>query len=121
MNHQIKIYILEDDLFFGKMIQNFLMNEGFENVELFQDEDECISAMKPEKALIIMDHHLIHSTGIEVMDQIKEINDSAQFIYLSGQEHSNIAIKALRSGAMDYIEKNKDVLIQLKKSLEACI
>jgi len=118
MNHNRKIVILEDDVFYGKMIKNYLLNQDFKNIELYHDEDDCLNAMNSEPALVIIDHHLKHSIGMDIMAQIKEKNANVQFIYLSGQEYSNVAIKALRAGAVDYIEKNNEAFDQLKKSID---
>lgn len=118
MNVYPKIVILEDDVFFGKMIKNFLINQEFKNVHLFHEEEECIKAITNEATILIIDHHLLKSTGLETIKRIKAINPSIQFIYLSGQKTSKIAVRAFREGALDYIEKNKDTFIHLKESLD---
>lgn len=118
MNFQPKIIILEDDQFFGKMIKNFLTNQEFKNIQLFHEEDKCIQAITKEPTILIIDHHLPSSTGLEVIQLVRKINPEIQFIYLSGQKTSKVAIKAFREGAIDYIEKNKDTFIQLKKTID---
>lgn len=118
MNQNRKIIILEDDLFYGKIIMNFLLNQEYKNVQLFQDEAECLKAVDNTPTLFIIDHHLKNSVGLDIIAQIKEINENAQFIYLSSQNKSSIAIKALKAGAVDYIEKNNDAFFELKKSID---
>lgn len=118
MNIYPTIVILEDDVFFGKLLKNFLVNQEFKNVHLFHEEEECIKAITNGPTILVIDHHLMHSTGFETINRIKEINPSVQFIYLSGQTTSRVAVRAYREGALDYIEKNKDTFIQLKESLD---
>ncbi len=118
MSNNFKIVILEDDTFFGNLLKNYLMSNDYENIELYHDEDVFLSSIKKEPTLLILDHHLIHSTGLDVLEKIKEKIPSLQFIYLSGQEYSHIAIKALRLGALEYIEKDRNSFINLKRTLD---
>lgn len=114
MNAQYNIIILEDDIFFGNLIKNFLMNQGYNNVKLFHNDEDCINSITSEPTLIILDHHLINSTGLETMQRINKLFTSVTFIYLSGQEYVHVALKSLQFGAVDYIEKNKNCFYNLK-------
>jgi len=118
MDPNSKIVILEDDIFFGNLLKRFLMNQEYKNVELFHEEEDCIKSITKEPTLVILDHHLKSSTGLEVMQEIKKINPDVHIIYLSGQEFTHIAVKAMRTGAVDYVEKNSDAFLQLKKIID---
>lgn len=113
-----KIIILDDDAFFGNLLKNFLYNQEYRNIELYQNEDKCIDSIKNESMVVILDHHLEKSTGLDVMKEIQKKNPDAYIIYLSGQEYMHIAVKALRSGAIDYIEKNSKAFYQLKTLID---
>jgi polysaccharide export outer membrane protein len=113
-----KIIILDDDAFFGNLLKNFLYNQEYRNIELYQNEDKCIDSIKNESMVVILDHHLEKSTGLDVMKEIQKKNPDAYIIYLSGQEYMHIAVKALRSGAIDYIEKNGSAFYQLKTLID---
>ena len=116
-----KIIILDDDLFFGNLLKNFLSNQGYKFIELFQDEFKCIESIKQGLTIVILDHHLEKSTGFEVMKKIQQKNSKVIIIYLSGQEYMHIAIKAIRLGAIDYIEKNSNYFFQLKVIIDKII
>lgn len=118
MDPTSKIVILEDDIFFGNLLKRFLMNQEYKNIELFHEEEDCIKSISKESTVVILDHHLKSSTGLEVMKEIKKINPEAHIIYLSGQEFTHIAVKAMRTGAVDYVEKNSDAFLQLKKIID---
>lgn len=121
MNSDTKIIILDDDVFFGNLLKNFLINQEYNNIQLFSQEDDCIKSIEKEPAVVILDHHLEKSTGLDVMKVIQEKNPEAYFIYLSGQEFMHVAVKALRSGAIDYIEKNGNAFYQLKSIIDKII
>ena len=119
LNNQAKIIILDDDLFFGTLINRFLTNIGFENVTHFLDERECLeNTLSDDYCIYILDQELEESSGITIMKEIRKINKKAIFIFLSGQEYCHIAIKAIKEGAIDYIEKNNSTLLDLKRLLE---
>lgn len=118
-NFNIKIIILDDDLFFGTLINRFLTNLGYENVVHYMNEKECLENLPlDEQCVYIMDQELEVASGIDIMKEIQTINKKAVFIFLSGQEYCHIAIKAIREGAIDYIEKNKSTLLELKRLLD---
>jgi two-component system, NtrC family, response regulator AtoC len=117
-----RIVILEDDIFFGKLIQHFLTNNGFENVQYFSEEQECLASISyTENSIFLLDHDLTHSTGLQTMERIQILNDRSKFIIVSGQEYCHVAIKAIKQGAIDYIEKNKLTLYQLGTLLKKVI
>jgi DNA-binding response OmpR family regulator len=61
---------------------------------------------KPE--ILILDHLLENCTGLEVLEIVKrKCGDSTYVIYLSAQDYLNVTLKALRSGAIEYVEKGK--------------
>lgn len=106
-------------MFFGKLIQHFLTNNGFENVQYFSEEQECLESISyTENSIFLLDHDLNNSTGLQTMEQIQLLNDRSKFIIISGQEYCHVAIKAIRKGAIDYIEKNKLTLHQLGRLLK---
>lgn len=112
------IVILEDDVFYGKMLMNFLLNQDFKNVELFQDEDLCLQNVSLNPTLYLLDFNLKTMTGLDVMQQIIQKNPNANFVYISGQDYSSIVLKVMRLGAVDYIEKNRHALYHLKNTLD---
>jgi FixJ family two-component response regulator len=112
------IVILEDDVFYGKMLMNFLLNQDFKNVELFQEEDLCLQNVSLKPTLYLLDFNLKTMTGLDVMQQIIQKNPNANFVYISGQDYSSIVLKVMRLGAVDYIEKNRHAFYHLKNTLD---
>jgi len=112
------IVILEDDVFYGKMLMNFLLNQDFNSIQLYSDEKQCLDNISIEPTLYLLDYNLTKSTGLEVMNIIMEKNPNAHFICISAQENSTIALKLMRLGAIDYIEKNRHAFYHLKNTLD---
>ncbi len=116
--HSPKIFIMDDDKFFANILKNYLNNQNMEDVHVFHVELDLLKNLPEEPDLIIMDHTLENTTGLEMIEIIKRAKPRTQFIYLSAQEFYHIAIKAMKLGAIDYIEKNQRSFDKLKSIID---
>ena len=105
MSASIKIFILDDNRYFGTMVKEVLKNQNRE-ITYFQSEMEFIRKLSDNPDVIILDHKLEHCTGLEILDVIqRKCGNKTNVIYLSAQEYLNVTLKSLRNGAVEYIEK----------------
>ena len=109
----LKIFLVEDDPFFGEALKYHLkLNPDFE-LYLFKTGMECISNLYQKPDIICLDFGLPDITGDKLLQRIQEINNKIPIIIISGQEEIEVAVNFLKSGAKDYIIKNeqtKDIL-----------
>ena len=109
----LKIFLIEDDPFFGEALKYHLkLNPDFE-VYLFKSGKECISNLHQKPDIICLDFGLPDITGDKLLKMIQETNNKIPIIIISGQEEIEVAVNFLKSGAKDYIIKNeqtKDIL-----------
>ncbi|WP_264566424.1 sigma-54-dependent transcriptional regulator [Flavobacterium sp. N3904] len=109
----IKIFLIEDDAFFGETLKYHLtLNPDFE-VLLYSSGKECLSHLYLKPDIICLDFGLPDIKGDLLLKRIKETNNSIPIIIISGQEDIEVAVEFLKSGAKDYIVKNshtKDLL-----------
>ena len=109
----LKIFLIEDDPFFGEALKYHLkLNPDFE-VCLFKTGKECISNLYQKPDIICLDFGLPDITGDKLLKRIQETNNKIPIIIISGQEEIEVAVNFLKSGAKDYIIKNeqtKDIL-----------
>ena len=113
MDNKYQFVILDDDLFYGNLVKYFLQNQGYANVSFFEDESTCLKYVSTKPTLYIVDHFLKQSTGLTMMEEIYHKNPNAFFIYLSNQESSTVAMKAMKLGAIDYLQKDKNSFFHL--------
>jgi len=66
--------------------------------------------------LVFLDIGLPDINGIQLIPQIKDINDDLEIVILTGLNDAKTAVDALRAGALDYIVKPFD-LLEFKSSL----
>jgi len=112
-----KIFIVEDDEFYGEMLKHQLQKNPDYEVELFLNGEDCIKNLHKQPSAISLDYSLPDYTGYEVIKKIKEFNPETPVIIVSGQEDISTAVELLKEGAYDYIIKNEDTKNRLWSSL----
>jgi DNA-binding NtrC family response regulator len=110
---QTKIFIVEDDEMYTKLLAYKLqLNPSFE-VQTFTSGKSLIAALDESPSVITLDHFLPDMTGLDLLKVIKNRLPETQVILLSGQEDITIAVDYMQSGAYDYITKDAASLDKL--------
>jgi DNA-binding response OmpR family regulator len=118
MKRDVKIFILDDDRYFGRFIQEAL-KEKFSDVTYFQAEHACIKALIEKPDILVLDHKLENCTGLQIIKEVHRLcGDKTNILYLSAQEHVHITLKALKSGAVDYLEKDSCTITGLSLAIK---
>lgn len=108
-----KIFIVEDDDWYGEILQYHLsLNPDYE-VTLFKTGKECLSKMHLRPNLITLDFSLPDLTGDKLFKKVREINPQVPVIMISSQEDISVAVNLLKMGVSDYLikdEATKDLL-----------
>jgi DNA-binding NtrC family response regulator len=104
-NHKGKILVVEDNDSLRAGIKLYLEDEGHEVAECHSGE-EAFGLLETDRFdLIITDIKLGELSGIEVMERAKELSRDVEVIVITAFATPETAIKALRLGAFDYIQK----------------
>jgi two-component system response regulator AtoC len=104
-----KIFVVEDDEWYSRLLVHTLsLNPDYE-IQSFGNGKDCLSNLHQEPDVITLDYRLPDMKGIEVLQQIKEINEDIQIILISEQDDIEVVVNLLRLGAYDYIVKSKDI------------
>lgn len=104
----MKVLIAEDDITFRIMLESVLKKWGFIPV-VTCDGKEAWDVMQSEDApkLAILDWQMPKMSGIEVCQKIRELDtsDPAYLIVLTARDDKKDVVKALDTGANDFISK----------------
>src|ERR1700755_3020749 len=117
-NHQsFKVFIVEDDVWYGSMLQHYLsLNPEYE-VKRFESSAEFFNNLHENPDVVTLDYSLPDMAGDEVLKRIKEAHPGIQVVVISGQEDVATAINLLKNGAFDYIVKDDDTKDRLWNSI----
>ncbi|MFM9051314.1 MAG: response regulator, partial [Bacteroidota bacterium] len=106
-----RIFIVEDDQFLNSIIRMTL--EKMDNVEVhaFTDPQDCITNLHLNPDIVSIDYLMPGMNGIDLMEKIKNYNQDIHCIMVSGQEKLDVVIDTYRRGAIDYIIKNENSVV----------
>ncbi len=114
-----KILIIDDEKDICFLISEILKDEKFITISAL-NSDEAIKQFNENKPdLIILDVWLSNSKldGIELLKEFKSMDNKIPIIIISGHGTVDLAVKSIKNGAYDFLEKpfNSDKLVILTK------
>ncbi len=106
----LKIFILEDDLWYGTMLEHYLSLNPDYQVSRFETEKAFFQQIHEQPDVVTLDYALAEgdADGSKVLKKIKERYPETEVIIISGQDQITTAVELLKSGAFDYIVKDED-------------
>ena len=104
-----KILIIDDDEVQLMLQRSLLVKEGY-TVYTTADGPQGITLFRAHRPdLVLLDIGLPTLSGIEVLKEIRRLDDRAKVIVITGYASVESAVLALRCGAADYVRKPYDV------------
>jgi DNA-binding NtrC family response regulator len=117
MKANFKIHIVEDDPWYGQILQYHLsLNPDYE-IELFTTGKEALNNLYKKPDLICIDFGLPDISGDKLLQAIKARDKNLSVIVISAQEEISVAVALLKAGVRDYIIKGDHTKDQLWKSI----
>src|SRR5580692_3496314 len=109
MKSRLRILYLEDDPRDAELVQVTLENDGItSDVIRVETKDDFIASLEQTGFdLILADYTLPSFDGLSALKIARQGWPSVPFIFVSGTLGEEIAIEALKIGAMDYVFKTK--------------
>ena len=117
------ILVVDDEEDIRKSIAGLLEDENYQ-VRTVENSDQALDAISERVPDLILLDIWLENSKLDGMELLKEIQSKFLFvpcIMISGHGNIDIAVKAIRSGASDYIEKPFEaerLLITLERVLE---
>lgn len=102
----IKIFVVEDDPWYGQLILRHLsLNPDYE-VKLYTTGKELLAAMHLRPSIVCMDFGLPDFNGERLLKEIVKVSPGLPVIVISAQDEISVAVNLLKAGAHDYIIKD---------------
>lgn len=114
----IKIFVIEDDVVFGKIITKALDQEENYDVTLFSSGEELLKNLHLNPNIVSIDYALPEMNGLEILKKVKSYDKDIFTIILSGQENVEVVVEAYENGANRYIVKNEKAIVELRNSIK---
>ena len=119
-----EILIVDDEADIRMLISGLLQDEGFTTREAGDSHMALQEIQARRPGLVILDIWLQNSEldGLEILERIGKIDADLPVVMISGHGNIETAVKAIKVGAYDFIEKPFDsdrMLLVINRALEA--
>lgn len=115
------ILIVDDEKSILDSLEGILKDEGF-SVSKAEDGSKAMEIIRTESPdLVLLDIWMPDMDGIKALKAIKEYDSNLGVIIMSGHGTVETAVKAIKLGAMDYIEKPlslDNVILRIEQGIE---
>src|SRR3990170_1879726 len=115
-----KIMVVDDEDSIRQSLSDVLKDEGFKVISA-RDGQEALKLLdSTQPDLVLLDIWMPGMDGTEVLKRIKTARPGLQVIMISGHGNIEAAVKAIKLGAYDYIEKPlslEGILLTVKRAL----
>ncbi len=102
------VFFVDDEPKVCKMVGRTLEQAGFQ-VRCFARAAECLKQLRCQTCdLLITDVKMPEMDGIELLNEVKRIIPSLPVLIVTGYGDIPMAVKALKAGSLDFIEKPLD-------------
>ncbi|HKJ05778.1 MAG TPA: sigma-54 dependent transcriptional regulator [Geopsychrobacteraceae bacterium] len=116
-----KILVVDDEHLIRWSLEQNLKKQGYDVLACGSGEEALRLAQEESPDLVLLDIQLPDINGVEVLERIRDIDEEMIVIMVTAIGVLETAVRAMRTGAYDYINKpfNLDELaIVIKKALE---
>lgn len=103
-----RIFILEDERWYGLMLRHTLQLNPDHEVTLFDKASDLLKNLHLRPDALTIDFQLPDMNGNEVLAKVKSVLPELPVIIISEQQDISIAVNLLRSGAYDYLVKDEE-------------
>lgn len=121
-NKQMKtILLVEDDLDFGNILQEYLSIHEFHVVWLKDGEEALKRIHKSHFDICVFDVMMPKLDGFSLAEKVIEYNPEIYFVFLTARNHKEDKIKGLKLGADDYIIKPfeaEELILRIKNIIK---
>jgi FixJ family two-component response regulator len=115
-----EIYIIEDDLSVRESLSFLLSSVGY-TVVCFAD-GEALKAVARTRcpACILLDVNLPGRSGLDILKELRDTHYPAPIVMMTGSGSIDVAVRSLKLGAVDFIEKpfvGSDLILRLEQAM----
>ncbi len=106
MPREPTIYIVDDDEAIRDSVRLLLESAGFNNIALYQSGRVFLSEAEPQPGdCLLLDVRMPDIDGLELQNELNRRGSRLAVIIMTGHADVPVAVRAMKAGAADFIEK----------------
>ena len=118
----ITILIVDDETSYLYLLKGLLEQEGYQEIITEQYPENVMQIIESGQIdLILLDVYMPVINGLELLEKINQTNPQIPVIMVTAVDEVDIALKAVKLGAYEYITKPPDIdrlFLTIKRALE---
>ena len=114
---RMKIFLVEDDPWYGEILRHHLELQPQFQVSLFTTARDCLQELHQKPDIVCVDYGLPDMDGDRLVEEMLLRIPDLPVIIISGQEDIAVAVKLLKQGARDYFTKDSHTRELLVRSI----
>ena len=108
-----RILIVDDAQEVTRLLTYNLSRQGYK-VQSAQTGEEALEIVRADfQGLILVDHRLPDCNGLDLFQEIRKVDENNLVIIITAHGTIDLAIRAIRLGAFDFITKSGDIIERL--------
>jgi len=114
------VVLVDDDLGVLKSLSALFESVGLE-VQAFAHPQEVLNADPPRPGCVVLDLRMPDMSGLEVYERLRERWKDVPTIFITAHGEVSAAVRAMKMGARDFLEKpfpSQDLLDRVQEALE---
>ena len=105
MTNDATVFVVDDNVGVRKSVRALLESAGLA-VEAFASGEEFLAAYDPERpGCLVLDVRLRHNSGLDLQDELRRRRAMLPIIVLTGHGNVPTSVRALKAGAVDFLQK----------------
>src|SRR5471030_794470 len=116
-----RILVIDDEAAIRDSLRMTLEYEGYEFIGAATGQEGLALAEREAPDLVLLDVKMPGMDGIEVLERLRNMNETLPVIVISGHGTISTAVEATKKGAFDFIEKpfaTEKVLVSLRNAVD---
>ena len=117
-----RILVIDDEAPIRDSLKMTLEYEGYDVIGAATGQEGLALAEREGPDLVLLDVKMPGMDGIEVLERLRNMNESLPVVVVSGHGTISTAVEATKKGAFDFIEKpfaSERVLVSLRNALDS--
>lgn len=103
-----RILVVDDDAHLRETLKDLLEMEGYQVVEASSGQEAMQRVVTGVYDCILMDFQLADKTGLEVIQQIRQVNRESPILMMTAHASLDTAVKAIQESVYDFLIKPVD-------------
>src|SRR6267154_3777590 len=117
-----RILVIDDEAPIRDSLKMTLEYEGYEFIGAATGQEGLALVERDNPDLVLLDVKMPGMDGLEVLDRLRNMNETLPVVVVSGHGTISTAVEATKKGAFDFIEKpfaSERVLVSLRNALDS--